>query len=113
VRFILTGGERDDTTQAENLVTGFEFNALVADKAYDFDRFLQFLAEKGIKLLVPTRVNRKFQRQIDAADYAQRNWIERFIGYLKHYRRIFSRFDKLAKNYLSFIHLIASLIRIK
>lgn len=113
LRFILTAGERDDSTQAENLIEGFEFEALLGDKAYDIDRFLQPLIEREIKIVVPTRVNRKVQREIDRLLYRQRNQIERLIGKLKQYRRIFSRFDKLAKNYLSFIHLVAVFITLK
>ena len=113
LRIILTAGERDDSTQAENLVDGFEFESLLGDKAYDSDKFLQPLVEKGVKIVVPTRINRKIQREIDRLMYRERNWIERFIGKLKQYRRIFSRFDKLAKNYLSFIHLVSALIRLK
>ena len=113
LRFILTGGERDDTTQAENLIANFKFKKLLADKGYDSDKFLQIVLDKGVELVVPTRVNRKKQRQIDRSVYRHRNLIERFIGQIKHYRRIFSRFDKLAKNYLSFIHLVSSIIWLK
>jgi len=113
IRFILTAGERDDSTQADNLVADLEFAALLGDKAYDCDKFLQPLADKKVKIVVPSRINRKIQREIDWEMYRERNQIERFIGKLKQYRRIFSRYDKLAKNYLSFIHLAAALIMLR
>jgi len=55
-------------------------------------------------------VNRKVQRTIDRHLYKERHLIENQVGKLKHFRRVFSRFDKLAKNYLSFIYFASTII---
>jgi transposase len=54
--------------------------------------------------VIPPKSNRNDSKDYDKALYKERKLIERFIGKLKHFRRIFSRFDKLARNYLSFLH---------
>ena len=113
LRFILTAGQRNDITQAENLMAGLDFEAFLADKAYDSDKLLEPLIEKGVKIVVPSRANRTIQREIDEELYKERNQIERLIGKLKHYRRVFSRYDKLAKNYLSFVHFAGALIKLR
>jgi transposase len=110
LRFILTGGERHDSTQAEALIDGFETEAVIADKGYDADEFLKTIKEHGAEAVIPPRSNRREAREIDRHLYRERHLVECFINKLKHYRRVFSRFDKLAKNYLSFIHFVSSLI---
>ena len=104
LRFILTGGERNDITQAELLVKDFSADYVIADKGYDAGAFVLKLQERNSEAVIPSRINRKVQRQIDEHLYKERHLIENQIGKLKHFRRVFSRFDKLAKNYLSFIY---------
>lgn len=110
VRFTLTGGNRHDCQQAESLTADFDFDVLIADKGYDSEKFLQTISERGAQIVVPSRANRLEPREIDKYLYRERHLIECFINKLKQWRRIFSRFEKLSKNYLSFIHLVSSLI---
>lgn len=110
LRFVLTGGERHDSTQAATLIADFETQAVIADKGYDADEFLELIKEQGAEAVIPPRANRTEQREIDRHLYRERHLVECFINKLKHYRRVFSRFEKLAKNYLSFIHFVSSLI---
>jgi transposase len=110
LRFILTSGEEHDMQQASALIDGFTPEAVIADKGYDADAFVEIIKELGAQPVIPSRVNRKSARETDWHLYRERHLIECFIGKLKHYRRIFSRFDKLSRNYLSFIHLVSSLI---
>lgn len=60
--------------------------------------------------VIPPRTNRKEQREYDTHLYQERHVVECFIGKIKHYRRVFSRFDKLASRYLGFLQFAAALI---
>lgn len=108
-RFILTPGERSEITQAEALLGADEPEAVIADKGYDSNAFIDQLEALGTEAVIPSRCNRRERREIDMNLYADRNKIERLFNRLKHYRRIATRYDKTARNYLAFIHL-ASII---
>jgi transposase len=110
IRFILTGGERNDITQAEQLLENLFPDYVLADKGYDSDKFVLLLRRRNSRVVIPSKVNRKIQRKIDLDLYKERHLIECCIGKLKHFRRVFSRFDKLAKNYLSFVQFASTII---
>ena len=84
-------------------------DALIADKAFDADPFIDTLTERAITPVIPPKVNRKIQRPCDFALYCERNLIERFFNKLKHYRAVATRYDKLARNFLAGIALAATL----
>jgi transposase len=110
VRFILTGGERNDITKGQQLVENFTADYVIADKGYDAEAFVLKLKERNSEVVIPSRINNKVQRKIDEHIYKERHLIENQIGKLKHFRRVFSRFDKLAKNYLSFIYFASTVV---
>jgi transposase len=110
LRFILTGGERNDITQAEQLIENFAADYVIADKGYDSEAFVFKLKEQNSEAVIPSRSNHKVQREIDLHLYKERHLIENQIGKLKQFRRVFSRFDKLAKNYLSFIYFASTVV---
>jgi len=110
LRFILTGGQRHDITQAEALITDYKYERVIADRSYDSDDFLLVIAEKEAEAIIPPRKNRKEERAYDKHLYKERHLVECFIGKIKHYRRIFSRFDKLDKRYLGFLSFAGALI---
>jgi len=110
IRFILTGGERSDITQAESLIENLSADYVLADKGYDSAALVLKLEALGSRAVIPSRANRKRQRAIDKHLYKERHLIECYIGKLKHFRRVFSRFDKLAKNYLSFVQFASTII---
>ena len=110
LRFTLTGGERHDITQAEALIEDYEFERVIADRSYDSDKFLLVISEKGAEAVIPPRKNRKESREYDKHLYKERHLVECFIGKIKHFRRIFSRYDKLAKRYLGFLSFASALI---
>lgn len=103
MRFILTGGERNDCTQALNLLQDFPVDILIADKGYDADDILDACAQA----VIPPRIHRKIQRDYDTRLYKERNLIERFFNKLKHFRRVATRYDKLTCSFLSLIHIAA------
>jgi len=110
LRFILTGGERHDITQAQQLIENLSADYVIADKGYDSEALVLKLQEQNAEAVIPSRINRKVQREIDKHLYKERHLIENQIGKLKHFRRVFSRFDKLAKNYLSFIYFASTIV---
>ena len=113
LRFILTAGQRHDVTQAEALIEGYEFEYAIADKAYDSEDLLDVIAEKEATAVIPPRSNRKETREYDKHMYKERHLVECFINKIKWYRRIFSRFDKLARRYLAFLHLAGAFILLR
>ena len=110
LRFTLTAGQRHDITQAEPLIDGYQGEHVIADKSYDADEFRQTIQASGAKPVIPSRSNRKEPYDYDKHLYKERHLVECFIGKIKHYRRIFSRFDKLAKRYLGFLSFVGALI---
>lgn len=106
----LTGGQAHDVTQAETLLDGVQAHIVVADKAYDADSLVERITASGAEVVIPPRSNRQFQRAYDRHLYKNRNVIERFFNRLKQFRRIATRYDKLARNYCAFIALVSAWI---
>jgi transposase len=80
--------------------------ALGGDMGYRADWIDEYLIELGITPVIPTPANQdrdaravEFDREL----YRQRNIVERLIGWLKESRRVFSRFEKSAKNFCGMI----------
>jgi len=107
LKLVLTAGQRHDITQANVLMENIKGSLLMGDKSYDVDHFTQDL---DVSPCIPPRANRKNPRSYDEFLYESRSAIECFFGKIKHFRRIFSRFDKSAKSYLSFLHFVSSFI---
>ena len=80
------------------------------DKAYDADKLIDQLKAQGIIPVIPPKINRTEPREYDKHIYKERSLVECFIGKFKQFRRIFSRFEKWAKNYMYFIRFSAALI---
>jgi transposase len=83
---------------------------VLADTAYDAQAILDLITDLGAEPVIPSRRNRKEPRAYDKERYKERHLIECLISKLKQYRRVFSRFDKLARNYLSFLCFASALI---
>lgn len=110
LKFILTPGQGADIKQAEALLEPYDAEAVIADKSFDSDGFIAYVEqEKGAKAVIPSRRNRKEQREIDENLYKDRNKIERLFSRLKHYRRVATRYDKTARNYLAFVYLASTI----
>ena len=110
LRFLLTGGQAADVTQAEVLTAGYASAYVIADKGYAAHWFRQSLLARGITPVIPPRSNRKDPHDYDTHLYRERHLVECFINKLKHFRRIFSRFDKLDARYLAFLQFAGALI---
>lgn len=110
LRLLLTGGERHDITQAQRLLGEEVGEYVLADRGYDSDELLAFITDQGAIPVIPARKNRKEPRPYDTWRYRERALIECFMNKIKHYRRVFSRFDKLDTRFLAFLHFAATLV---
>ena len=110
VDVMLTPGQAHDLTCAQPLLEEADPEALIGDKAYDADPFIDTLAQRNITPVIPPKANRKTARPCDFALYCERNLVERFFNKIKHYRAIATRYDKLARNFLAAVQLVAAII---
>jgi transposase len=92
------------------LIEGVPAQTIAADKAYDADAFIQTITQAGTEAVVPPRQNRHQTRHYDQHKYKHRNLIKRFFCRLKEFRRIATRYDKLASRFSAFIALVASFV---
>ena len=108
LRIVISAGQASDKAAVAELIAGLPpAQALVADRGYDAQAVINLVAARGGCAHIPTQKDRKVQRSVDPAIYRQRNQVERFFCKLKHFRRIATRFDKLARNFLAAV-LLAS-----
>ena len=110
VEFLLTGGQEADITQGEALIEGHDAEAVIADKGYDGDEFVAAIEATGAVAVIPPKKNRIFKREYDEILYKERNLAERFINRIKQYRRVATRYEKTARNFLAFVHVAAIMI---
>jgi transposase len=110
IRFILTPGQASEIKQAPELIKGINGANILADKAFDCDEFLAQIVSQDCTPVIPPRSNRKIQREVDYYLYKERHLVECFFGKIKHFRRIFSRFDKMAQAYMSFLAFASTII---
>jgi transposase len=107
---MLTPGQDHDLTCAEPLLESVNPGAVIADKTYDADGLIDKLTEQRVTPVIPPKANRKAKREYDFALYCERNLIERFFNKIKHFRGIATRYDKLARNYLAAVQLVAAIV---
>ncbi len=108
VRIILTGGERNDCTQAVSLIKGRACRYVIADKGYDTEEILNEIKENGSEPVIPPKRNRINQRSFNRVVYKDRNKIERMFSKLKQFRRVATRYERKSVNFLGMI-ILASL----
>lgn len=82
---------------------GDKIDALLGDKGYDSDEVIAAIEEMDIEAVIPSKSNRKEQRQINRETYKLRNLIERMFNKLKNWRRVATRYDKTAESFLAFV----------
>ena len=108
IRVVLSPGQASDKAVAPALLAGLAPGRdLVADRGYDAKALLDLIAAQGGRAHIPTCRDRKLQRSVDPELYRHRNLVEGFFNKLKHFRRIATRYEKTARNFLAAV-LIAS-----
>lgn len=110
LRLRLTAGQRHDIIVADEMIVDLDFDYVLADRSYTAQSFLEFIIANGAEPVIPPKQNAKYPHDYDKWRYRERHLVECFIGKIKHFRRIFSRFDKLANRYLGFVQLASALI---
>jgi transposase len=109
LRFVISPGQASDKTIAPALLANLPpAHALVADRGYDAKAILDLVRASGGEAHIPTCRDCRVQRSVDPALYRRRNLIERFFCKLKHFRRLPTRFDKLARNFLAALALAST-----
>ena len=100
----LSGGNQADISLADELTECLtEGSTLIGDKAYDSSTLRQTAATKGIKTCIPARTNRTTTVPFSARLYRRRHRVENFFERIKRYRRVATRYDKLAETFLGFV----------
>jgi transposase len=119
--FNVTSGERHDTVPFDDLLEGGKvkrqgrgrpksrFRYFVGDKAYSSQNIRQKLRKKGATPIIPRKSNERKRERFNRGLYRERNQVERLINRLKQNRRIATRYEKYAVNYLAMLT-IASII---
>jgi len=107
VRFLLTAGQLGDAPQAAALLDGTPAEFVIADTAYDADHIRHAVAQKRAEAVIPNNPSRARKHPLDAHLYAQRHLVECCFSKLKQFRRVATRFEKTARNYLAVITLAA------
>jgi transposase len=110
LRLSLIAGQVHDSTQAVAMIDGLTCQYVIADRAFAGQTFIAFVIDTGAEPVIPPHQNSKQPRPYDTWLYRERHLVECFINKIKHFRRVFSRFDKLASRYLSFLHFVSMLI---
>lgn len=122
---LLTEGQRHDSTQLGAVLDRIRVpqrrgrpkkrpQRLLLDKGYSYPKCRHLLERRGIKHLIPERQDQRKQRKKKGSrggrpcrfvreEYRERSWIERLINRLKRWRRIATRYEKRAENYLAFV----------
>jgi len=110
LRLSLTAGQCHDSIQAQALLEGLMGQHVIADRGYAGQPFVDWIVEQGGQAVIPPHQRAKVRREYDTWLYRERHLIECFVNKIKQFRRVFSRFDKLASRYLGFLHFVSTLI---
>jgi transposase len=111
--FLITGGQVNDCTQAIELLGQHQAEAVLADKGYDADAIVEHVEAMGAKAVIPSKRNRKIQREYDKDLYKQRNRIECCFSKLKQFRRFATRYEKSKPCFAALVALACTWIRLQ
>ena len=111
----LTAGQIHDSTQAIKILSHLNIKGsnILADKAYGTQEIRKYIEEQGAKYTIPPKSNTKDKWECDYHDYKKRHVVECFFNRLKQYRRIATRYDKLATSFMNFVYMGCIMILIK
>jgi transposase len=107
---ILTPGQAADMAQAKALIEGLPIEVVIADKGYDSRAVVAAIESRGAEAVIPSLRNRAEQRDYDRGLYKDRNLAERFWSKVKRYRRVATRYEKTARNFLAFVQVASIMI---
>ena len=113
VGFHLTAGQKGDVPQAAALLDGQAADIVMADTAYDADHFRGLIAQAGAIAVIPDHPSRSIKHPFDAGLYKERHLIECCFSKLKQFRRVATRYEKTARNFLAIVTIAATILWIK
>jgi transposase len=109
LRLSLSAGQAHDVPAALTLLDRLDARTIVlGDKAYDAGNIRDLIEDQGAVPNIPAKSNRKWRSCFSQTLYRERNQVERFFSKLKHFRRIATRYDKLADNFLAMVKLAST-----
>ena len=107
---LLTAGHVADVSKATEVLQEIEAKIVVADKGYDSDQLRIWLFERDVPPCIPRKSNRKNPLPYRRSSYRKRHLVENCFGHLKTFRRVATRYDKLAETFFGWI-LLAVIIK--
>lgn len=107
---LLTAGHVADISEATEVLKDLDAKIVVADKGYDSDQLRIWLFEREVTPCIPPKSNRKDPLPYRRSSYQKRHLIENFFGHLKTFRRVATRYDKLAETFFGWV-LLAVVIK--
>jgi transposase len=110
VELTLSGAEESDITHAEELLADHEPEVVIADKGYDSAALVAEVQSRGSAAVIPPRRNRIQQRDVDWHLYGARGLVEWFWSKIKQYRRVATRYEKKAQNFLAFAQVASIMV---
>ena len=110
VRLVLSPGQAGDAPRASALLADLRPGHVIADAAYDSDAIRLQVRQAGARACIRPNPTRKRKKRYDRERYKGRNVIERFFGSIKRFRRVATRYEKKAPNYLGFVWFAAVLV---
>ena len=110
VELTLSAAQESDITQAEELLAGHEPEVVIADKGYDSDALVAEVRTRGAVAVIPPRKNRVEQREVDWHLYRARGVVEWFWSKIKQFRRVATRYEKKAQNFLAFAQVASIMV---
>lgn len=115
VHLQLTTGNVNDCKAAIDVLSHVELagSMVIGDKGYDSDEIMLYIEDRDAMHTIPPRSNRNNQRNYDKLRYKERHLVENFFLKLKHFRRVATRYDKLAKSFFAFVLLASISILLK
>ena len=113
VELTLTAAQESDIAQAEALLADHAPEVVIADKGYDKKALVERIESRGARAVIPTQRGRKEQRGVDPHLYRERNLCERFWHTAKPYRRVATRYEKKAANFLAFVKVAAMMVMLQ
>jgi transposase len=108
LRVVITAGQVNDVTQAQTLLRGQQARYVMADRGYVSEEVRWDIHRIGATPIIPPKSNARVVYPFNKRLYRQRNVIERVFNKLKHFRRVATRFEKNAVNFLAMLHLAVS-----
>jgi transposase len=106
----LTPGNVHDVVEAPTLVAAAQGGNFIGDKGYDSNAVVASIRAKGMKVVIPPRKKRTVRRHLDTHLYKDRHLVELLFNRLKQFRRVATRYEKTATNFLGFVLVASALV---